>query len=82
MIEDIRNYLSYPSGVCQGFFAVNGINFFVVYIVGHLNGIYEVYPEGQDIAVVNGIDNGICMQLFSKGLLCSPEERIACGTCV
>ena len=68
MIQDVLGYLAHALRRPHGFFNVYGADVGVMDMLFFLNCVDKINSEGQDIAVINGVDNGIGVQFFAKRL--------------
>ena len=63
-------------------FPVDVPNFLVVNIRLGIHCLDVVHPEGQHVFVVDGIHNGIGVELIAKSLLCRAECGILAHACI
>ena len=63
-------------------FPVDVPNFLVVNIRLGIHRFDIVHPEGQNILVVNGVHNGVGMELIAKSLRCRAECGILAHACI
>ena len=61
MLNDISNNFRYPCRVIQCFFRINSLYLLIDNVITLSYGIHIIYPERKDIAVIDGINNSICM---------------------
>ena len=63
-------------------FPVDVPNLFVVNIRLGIHCLDVVHPEGQHVFVVDGVHNGIGVELIAKSLLCRAECGILAHACI
>ncbi|MNI54733.1 hypothetical protein D3C73_1096440 [compost metagenome] len=80
MLADITDNLADALWRQQGALGVDGRYLLVLNPRLHLESIYVVYAKRQDVLVVDGIDDGVSVQLGAKGLLGSAAQRVAAGS--
>ena len=68
MFQYIPDNFPNPLRCFHGFFNINGRNSFVLNALSFPDRVHVIDTEGQHIAVVNCIHNGIRVQLISEGL--------------
>ena len=79
VLKDVGHVIGDALGRGQGFFGLNAPHFLVVDVALGFHGADVVDFELQHILVADGIDDGIGMQLFAKGLLRGAQVgKLAC----
>ena len=79
LIKMLQNILGHQSNALRrqhGLFAVDVPYHFIGDFLFRVHGLDVIHPKGQYILVVNGIHNGIGMQLVPKGLSRRKELRV------
>ena len=79
MIQNVLRDQGNPLRRLKGFPPVNVPDLLIVDIAVHVHGLDIVHAEGQDIFVIDGIDNGVGMELVAEGLFGGGVVRIAHG---
>ena len=69
MLEDILHYLSNTLGRTHRFLAVDTLHFLIFYLLFLPDGIDIIDAERQHVLIVDGIHDGVGMQLVAKRLL-------------
>ena len=85
LVKMRQNVIRDQSNAFRGkkrFFPVDVPNLFVVNIRLGVHRFDVVHPEGQYIFVVNGVHNGIGVELIAKSLLCRAEYGILAYACI
>ncbi len=76
MVQDVSYNFGNSFGRSQGPLSVNGINFFILDMIRQFHGVDEINPKGQDIAIIDRVNNGISVKLFAKDLFCCGKSRV------
>ena len=79
MIQNVLRDQGNPLRRLKGFPPVNVPDLLIVDIAVHVHGLDIVHAEGQNIFVIDGIDNGVGMELVAEGLFGGGVVRIAHG---
>ena len=82
MGEDIVCYLADALGCAQSPFLINGSHLFVDDIWSHMHRADVIDPEGQDIPIIDGINDGVGVQFIPKGLFGGAQQGIGVVSCV
>ena len=77
IIKDILGHKADARRRHHHLFPINAPHHFVRNILFHFHGFDKIHPEGQHVFIVNGVHDGIGVQLVAKGLLRGHKLRIA-----
>lgn len=76
LVEVVQNVAGHQLNALGGhksLFPVDVPHLFIVYVRVIPHGTDVVHPEGEHILVIDGVDNGVGVELIPKGLLCGQE---------
>lgn len=80
VLQDVPDYGADAFRGGKRLFDVDGPDFAILHALRHLHCVDVVDAEGQHIAVIDGIDDGIGVQLVAKSLFGGLQQRVAAGT--
>ena len=82
MVQDVLCDEGNPLGSHEGFFPIDVIDKLIVHVLIHIHGLDIIHTERQDVLVVDGVHDGVLVQLVAKGLLCGIDNSLGFGACV
>ena len=80
MVNDIFHYLRHSLRRGHCLFPVNGRNLFVSDTCLLLHGIDIIDSEREYVAVIDGINDGVCVEFVSEGLLRGFQPHVSSGS--
>lgn len=68
VFEDVARDFGYALGSSHGALSVDGGDLLVLNIVRHPHGVDEVDSERQNVGIVDGVNDGVCVELVTECL--------------
>lgn len=77
MLDDVLDHSGHALRRGQRLFAVNSLHLVVFHAVGHFHRVDIVDAERQHVAVIDGVDDGVGVELVAEGLFRGFQQRVA-----
>ena len=80
VIENIADDFPHALRGIEHLFGIDGPHLFILNIIGHFYGVHIVDAERKHVSVVDGVHNGVGVELVAEGLRRGPHAEIAAAS--